>query len=131
MTALRAGDLAAADLLLLVPATYGKNVTLDGEPNPSFVKNRAEFVPLFKSINKPVPAAFFAGDEYDSGARGELVKQHVGDLRRFSLHPKMAGNDSLIVDSACAPTKNWLVDPALSFRRRHRPISTPTNWLRS
>jgi len=73
--------LAAADLLLLVPATYGKNVTRDGEPNPSFVKNRAEFVPLFKSINKPVPAAFFAGDEYDSGARGELVKQHVGDLR--------------------------------------------------
>lgn len=75
MVAAQGTDLNADGIFLLVPAAYGKRTSPDGQPNASFSKNKTEFVPLLKSINKPVAAVFFSEDEFDPGGRGKLVEE--------------------------------------------------------
>jgi pimeloyl-ACP methyl ester carboxylesterase len=85
MTAARTSNLAADGLLLLVPAAYGKKVTLDGEPNPSFLKNRA------------------ANDDFRS-----ILTQLSPDSRQRLLADQELVGRSHVVYSAAATTDLYL-----------------------
>jgi pimeloyl-ACP methyl ester carboxylesterase len=77
--------LDADALLLLVPASFGERTREDGRPNPFFLKNRSEFIPLIRAVRKPTALFLFEGDTFDPGGRGVIAAEQFQRRKLSSL----------------------------------------------
>jgi hypothetical protein len=64
----------ADGLILIAAATFGARANKEGKPNPNYMKNRSEFLPLIAGDSTPSIAVFFNDDEYDPGGRGAATQ---------------------------------------------------------
>jgi pimeloyl-ACP methyl ester carboxylesterase len=64
----------ADGLILIAPATHGTRTNDEGRPNPKYVLNRSEFLPLIAGDSTPSIVVFFKDDDTDPGGRGAFTQ---------------------------------------------------------
>jgi pimeloyl-ACP methyl ester carboxylesterase len=73
LTAASRYRMKADGLILIAPATYGER-SREGKPNPDYMRNGSDFLPLIAGDSLPSIVAFFKDDEYDPGGRGPVTQ---------------------------------------------------------